>query len=246
MSGQDRTTQLEARVADLQQTILVMESFARAASHDLRTPINALSGLLQLFEKKFTADLPADAATYLDHMKRATDQMADLTANLSAHTESAATPMVLERVAMSSVVWAVLDQLQDALETCGAEVAVDGEDFELLAEPTMLCLLLSHLVSNSIAHRAPARPFRLTLRMSQDGHDARIEISDTGTGFDPDKTHAIFAPFQRLTGQIEGTGIDLATCVEICRRHGWEISAYSDGTSGATFTVDFPNVPTPE
>ena len=64
-----------------------------------------------------------------------------------------------------------------------------------------------------------------------------LTITDNGSGFPPGASEAIFLPFRRLNKKVEGTGSGLATCREVCRRHGWTITAHSDGQSGAVFEV---------
>lgn len=63
----------------LQETLLSMEAFAHAASHDLRTPINTMIGALQFFSDHYSAGLPDTAQEFLQHMGRAARQMDQLT-----------------------------------------------------------------------------------------------------------------------------------------------------------------------
>lgn len=231
----------EAQNVTLQRAVLSMETFAHAASHDLRTPINAISGLLQLFDAKFKADLPETAHQYLDHMQRATSQMDQLTTTLMGHARAAAGPIVLERVNLRASVDQVFDGLAHEITAATADVSVRGELVDVMAEPVMLRILLSNLVNNALKYRAEGRlaEVRVDMNTTEDG-GAMLRVSDNGIGFPSDQAQAIFAPFLRLNATVEGNGIGLATCAEICRRHNWAIDAQSDGKTGSQFRVSFP------
>ena len=104
----------------------------------------------------------------------------------------------------------------------------------------MLHILLGNIVSNALEHAAQDRPLRVDLVTQAHEVGAILSITDTGTGFPSEQANSIFAPFRRHKTEVQGTGLGHATCAEICRRHGWDISAHSDGANGATFRIRFP------
>ncbi len=225
----------------LQRHVLSMETFTHAASHDLRTPINAISGLLQLFDAKFKEGLPEAAHQYLDHMQRATAQMDELTNTLMSHARASTAPFALARVNLRSCLEQVFDSLSHEIKDANADITVRGELVDVMAEPVMLKILISNLLSNSLKYRVDERPLQIgvMLKTTEEG-GALMRVIDNGCGFDPDQAQAIFAPFLRLQTAVDGNGIGLSTCAEICRRHGWKIEAESDGKTGSQFSVSFP------
>ena len=233
---------LEAHITELQRAVLSMETFAHAASHDLKTPINTLSAMLTLFGDKFATDLPDQARTYLDHIAAATRQMDTLTTKLLAHARSAAAPMDVTQVSLTPAVNGAIAMLDPALLDAVAPIAVRGPKFDIMAESTMLQILVGNLLTNALKHGGDQRALEVTVITSTVEDGGSLTIVDNGRGFDPNHAHSIFAPFLRLNEAVQGSGLGLATCAEICRRHGWEINAQSDGRSGATFTVHFPSV----
>ena len=237
-----RGQHLEAHITSLQNSVMSMETFAHAASHDLKSPINALSGLLDLFGQKFGADLPDAATPYLIHMQNAVVQMDALTTKLLAHAQSSAAPMTMSRVNLHEAVDIALNLLDPRLRGKAQDISLTGPEVDLMAEPTMLQILLGNLVTNALKHGDVDRPLRIQLVTRADGTGAALSVTDSGTGFAPDQADAIFAPFARLNTDVQGSGLGLATCAEICRRHNWEISAASDGRSGAKFNIRFPAV----
>ena len=76
----------------------------------------------------------------------------------------------------------------------------------------------------------------------------QLTVQDNGIGFEEEYNEQIFAPFQRLhgRGEYEGTGIGLAVCRKIARRHGGDITVSSAPGQGSTFTVTLPASPPAE
>ena len=222
----------------LQETLLSMEAFAHAASHDLRTPINTLTGSLQYFLQHYANGLPEQAQEFLRHMTRAASQMDRLTAELLAHSVSTSAKINVQEIAILDAVSEARASLEQELEACGGILRVTGSGFNLHADPTLLHLVLTNLLSNAIKYRHPERPLKINIRLSGGGRNQwQLSVSDNGTGFDPEEKHLIFQPFHRAHREIEGNGIGLSTCMEICRRHNWKFTADGNPGEGAILTI---------
>lgn len=238
--ARDTVQRLEAAHLDLNKSLLSMEAFAHAASHDLKTPINTMSGLLELFETNYAADLPDKAQTYLAQMQRAVSQMHDMTRDLLDYAKSTNHDVKAEPVDLSKVALQVLSDFETQRQETGAEFELHTSDLSLMAEPILLNILLSNIISNALKYRSPDRKPVIVVRIEADLlNKGQISISDNGIGFDPADAEKVFVQFQRLDTDRAGTGIGLATCAEICRRHGWQISATAEVDKGAEFVVKF-------
>ncbi|WP_299376595.1 HAMP domain-containing sensor histidine kinase [uncultured Tateyamaria sp.] len=238
LETQGKLTELEARHAALQQVMIATEAYAHTASHDLRTPLNTLSGLLQMFDVKFGADLPERAAEYLSYMSRAVEQMDKLTHDFLDHARSASVELEREPVDLVAQARTAVADLEADFEATGTSWEITGTANPVMAEPTLVRMLLSNLLTNSLKYRHPDRSGHIDITLTE-GDEGLVEmvVRDNGCGFDPGASEAIFLPFRRCNTDVEGTGIGLATCREVCRRHGWTITAQSDGETGATFTI---------
>lgn len=222
----------------LQETLFSMEAFAHAASHDLRTPINTMIGALQFFSDHYSAGLPNTAQEFLQHMARAARQMDRLTTQLLDHSVSTSSRISFQEIAMEEAVSEACASLQQETQACGAQVRIEGNGTALQADPTLLHLLLTNLLSNAIKYRDPARPLKITIRMEGTGREEwTLSVADNGIGFDPQERHRILQPFHRVHREIDGNGIGLSTCAEICRRHSWHLLADGEPGKGAVFTI---------
>jgi signal transduction histidine kinase len=79
----------------------------------------------------------------------------------------------------------------------------------------------------------------LSVKTGLRGQDTvSVEIADTGSGIDPKQLDEIFDAF--VTTKPQGSGLGLAICRRIIENHGGQLTASSDGKSGATFRFDLP------
>ena len=238
----DQIEQLKSTNAGLDQLLQSMEAFAQAASHDLRTPISTIMGLVDVFEMKFQDKLPKTALEYLEQMRRAAQQMSNLTNNLLDHARSSTTQIAVEPVSIKSTVNDVVTHLDFIIKDVDGVVELIGDDFEVAADSTFLQILMRNLISNSLKYKAPSRKLLVKVRLERGTDSNRVIVQDNGIGFDQSKAAGIFKPFHRLNSVAEGHGVGLSTCAEVCHRHGWSISAHAVVDVGAAFTVDFPSV----
>lgn len=245
MNERRRTTRenllrLEAAHLELQQSLLSVEAFSRAASHDMRTPLNTLSGMLELFALRFAAELPEDAQDYLKTMGRAVTHMTHLTDTLLEHARSTTPDLNAEPVSVRPIARQVCLELDPQIEAVQGRVEMSGESFTVMAEPMLLTVLLTNIVSNALKYRATERPpvVRFHFEPGAAGR-GRMSISDNGIGFSEQSAKDIFMPFKRLDRARDGSGIGLATCAEVCHRHGWTIEAHGEEGVGAQFVITF-------
>lgn len=224
----------------LQETLLSKEAFVHTASHDLRTPISTLTGSLHYFWEHYADGLPETAREFLQHMTRATRQMDRLTTELLEHSVSASARSNVQEIAARDAVSETCASLAHELQACGGKIRINGDGFPMHADPTLLHLVLINLLSNAIKYRHPERSLQITIDLSGAGRDQwKMSVADNGTGFNQEDRHLILQPFHRAHREIEGSGIGLSTCAEICRRHNWLLTADSEPGKGAVFTISF-------
>jgi signal transduction histidine kinase len=82
---------------------------------------------------------------------------------------------------------------------------------------------------------------RIQVERAEEGKPLKVHVSDNGIGFDMRHKGLVFEPFRRLhpRERYAGTGMGLAICAAIARRHGWELDADSIPGEGSRFTIDF-------
>ena len=117
------------------------------------------------------------------------------------------------------------------------QLAVNGREHTVEADPTALRQVFSNLMRNSKEAEAPGKPMAITASAEDKGNLIVVRISDNGSGIPPDKLSKIFIPF--FTTKAEGTGLGLALVHRIVTDHGGAVSVTSS-EAGTSFTVSLP------
>ena len=136
---------------------------------------------------------------------------------------------------VSRLFQAQLSSRQASLIECKLELADHVRP--IAADPDLLHRALSNLILNAMD--AMPEGGTLTLRTSQNGNRAKIEVSDTGQGLTPEECERLFTPY--YTNKEHGTGLGLAIVQSVISDHGGKISVRSEPGAGATFSIELPS-----
>jgi signal transduction histidine kinase len=233
---------LERRVAERTEKLLEanrdLEEFARSAAHDLRSPVRTASNMVQLVQRRFQGQLPAEATGMLRTAAEGLHRLAALVDELLSYQKlalSEAPP--LTSVDLQGAVREAEGGLRSVLEETRATIHV-GELPWVLGDEGQLRRLFQNLIENAVKFRRQDQPPVVEIDASSHGPEWIISVRDNGVGFDPEYAAAIFMPFRRLHGpEVPGSGIGLALCARIAERCGGRIWAESSSHSGSAFFV---------
>jgi two-component system sensor histidine kinase KdpD len=225
-----RDAEVRATTEELRNALL------SAVSHDLRTPLGAITGMATELRER----APADEREALDTIVHEAARLGRILQNLLAVTkvEAGAEPR-REWMPVEELVGAALARLDETL--AGRTVAVDV-DGVLLAhvDPILGELLLVNLVDNAAKHTPPSAPIELSARRTSSA--AVIEVADRGPGLPPGTDRLIFERFFRAAPRgTRGTGLGLAVCRGIAIVHGGTIEAIRRDGGGTVFRVVLPD-----
>jgi PAS domain S-box-containing protein len=231
---------LEARVhertKELQFLNQELDAFSRTAAHDLKNPLNAISGLIQLLQLKHDTALGADGQRLTMHMDRAARGMSVLVNDLLALSRVSMHELQPTRVCLSELARPVVDELR-AREPDRQVVFIAPPQLVAQADAGLMRSLLTNLIDN--AWKYSGKRADAVIEIGGDVADGRsvFFVRDNGVGFNPALASKLFKPFQRLhaTSDFHGTGVGLSTCQRIVVRHGGEIWAESAPGQGSTF-----------
>ncbi len=233
---QDRTAELEAANKDL-------DDFASSVSHDLRTPLRAIKGLVEILLKDPAAALTPEAQRSIGLVYRGSCEMEQLIDSIMAFSRLGHLSPAREQVDLAALGREVFRDL-----TAGRPAGSVVFDVKPLApvngDPVLLRQVLVNLLANALKFTRDAKPAVIELRMEQSGDDgaAVYFVRDNGVGFDMEEAERLFVMFQRLTHgeEFEGSGVGLAMVRRIIERHGGQVWAESPAGGGATFFFTLP------
>ena len=233
--------ELEHANQELEAANRSLEHFTTIASHDLRSPLATVHGLLETLARHPAGSLGASDP---DLIERATERTAGLLATvdgLLALSRVRGATVTMRSVDLGQLLDEVLDTLSTEIEQVDATVE-RGSLPTLHADPVLLRVLLQNLLSNAMRFRHPQRPLFITVDVERHGDLWELSVIDNGRGFDPTEHDTIFELFGRTVEgrQHEGAGVGLATCRQIAEHHGGTIHAESL-TQGSRFVVALPD-----
>ncbi len=222
-----------------------LDTFIYTASHDLKSPIANIDGLLEALSEQLPEEARnAEPVPYLfSLMKGAVERFQLTIAQLSDITKlQLVQQQPAEIVDLAAVVEAVRLDLAPSLTASEAQLLLDVEDRPTLRfAPKNLRSIVYNLVSNAVKYRHPDRPpvVRLRCRPGAPG-TVVLEVQDNGLGLSDQQQAKLFGIFQRLHTHVEGSGIGLYTVKKIVDNAGGSIAVRSEVGVGTTFTVTLP------
>ena len=196
-------------------------------SHDLRTPLTAISGYLQLLQGQ---DLPPDTRRYLEQIGGRTQAMKRLTEELFRYSVVVSEEnLAREPVDLRRAVEEALLSFCGALEGRGIEpqVRLPAEKVERLLDPAAVNRVLGNILTNALKYSAG--DLEVTLEES-----GRLTFSNSAPGLDPVAAGRLFDRFYTVEAARNSTGLGLSIAKELTQRMGGSIGAE---LHGGTLTV---------
>lgn len=229
-------TELEQTKNELELRNKELSQFAYIASHDLKTPLNNVSSLLQIIE----GQLDEETNKILSLISDSTERMRVLIDDLLEYSSIGKLKEMIN-VDCNRLVELIQQDFQTIIKETNTAIEI-GELPIVKGYETELRLLFQNLISNAI-------------KFSKSGISPKIEISaeekdgwtfsikDNGIGVADEHKDKVFNIFQRLhaKSEYEGTGIGLAHCKKIIELHKGRIWINSEPGDGTTFYFTIPN-----
>jgi two-component system sensor histidine kinase KdpD len=235
----------EARVASLRaRTEEIRSSLLSAVSHDLRTPLAAITGAgsaLRLDQGKIRSAQRSELVeTVCDEAARMDRLIGDLLDMVRLET---GTPVAKrEWVPLEELVGPALERLEDRLAGCVVRVDLPANLPLLSVDPVLFEHLFYNLIENAVKHAAG--PIDVSARADEGW--VQIEVADRGPGLPPGTERSVFEKFYRGPGARDpGMGLGLSICRSIVQIHDGSISAENRSDGGALFRIRLPMLERP-
>jgi PAS domain S-box-containing protein len=235
--------ELRSKTDALQRSNADLERFAYSVSHDMRQPLRAVSGHLQLLQRSMKDKLDDDERENmnfaLDGAKRMDSMIVSLLDYSRVGRKTEAKAWMQSRDALEDA----LGFLEPMVRDSAADVSVSGEWPQVYASRDEMVRLFQNLVGNALHYHEKDQPPRVEVESGVDGGTWRVTVRDHGIGIDPSQLDRLFQFFSRLQSRarFDGTGMGLALCRRIVEHHGGRIRAESGGEGrGSTFVFELP------
>jgi signal transduction histidine kinase len=234
------------RTAKLKETVDDLQSFSYSIAHDMRAPLRAMGTFAQLLMEEIpAASTSPEAKMYFERIVIGAARLDNLINDALNYTKAALQEFPLQEVDLSKLMRGLLDTYPN-LHAENTSIDIGGNLPIVLGNESLLTQCFSNLLGNAVKFVAPGvRPKVLVWSEAKDGF-ARIWVEDNGIGIPKHAQPRLFAMFQKLDNQYEGTGIGLAIARKVVERMGGKIGVESEPDRGSRFWVELRVAPKKE
>lgn len=243
--NQDEILDLAITINELlnrvEQAIQHQKQFASDASHEMRTPVAAIKGNLEVLIRK-----QREPQQYVDEIKKVivqTNRLENLLEQLLhlSRLESGASMPRTEQVSLLPMIQSIYETYKFELQAKHIDAKCQIPELCLVfADRVYLELILKNLISNAIKYGKENGSIAATW----DAERNTLHLADTGIGIAPENLEHVFNRFYRVdssrSNEIPGNGLGLAIVKKIAEMQEIQISIQSEVGVGTTFSLIFP------
>jgi two-component system OmpR family sensor kinase len=215
--------------------------FTADASHELRSPLTALRGEVELALRRDRS--PEEYRRVLSSALEEAERLSGMAENLLtlARSDAGAIQPRLAQLDLAERVRGVIERLAPRAAARGVDLKVTGdEDLSIVGDSALLDRLIWNLAENAIKFGSAGG--RVDVCLEARNGDAWLVVADDGPGIPKDDLDRVFERFYRARGAVdpEGSGLGLAIVRAIAMAHGGEAIAANGPEGGASFSVRLP------
>ncbi|MFL5747478.1 MAG: ATP-binding protein [Niastella sp.] len=228
----------------LERTNKELEEFAYISSHDMKSPITSLIGMLTLIQQKEAVqpgkqhlfELAVNSARQMQKTINALNEIIAFRKTLKVEREKINLEEALEEVKL---------RIYDMISSSGAEIQADFTGCRFVHYPAVhLKSIFQNLLTNAIKYKQHGHPPKIDITTSCEDKFLVLEVKDQGMGIDMDLyKDKLYGLFQRFHTHVEGSGIGLHMIYSIVESYGGKIYIESEVNKGTTFKIYLANGP---
>ena len=228
--GRDEISELAVALERMRDEIAATDASRRAfvanASHELRTPVFALSGFLELLVDEDDEAMRAQfLATMQDQVERLTKLATDLL-DLS-RLDAGKVPLEHEPIELAAVAERITRDLTPLAAKRGATLVVEAAPAMALGDEARIGQITRVLIDNAMRHNPVGVEIEVSTALTES--TAAIVVADSGPRIPEAEVAAIFTRFSRGAGAGEGSGLGLAIAGELAARMGGRLRLDQSG-----------------
>ncbi|MEX1188203.1 MAG: HAMP domain-containing sensor histidine kinase [Bacteroidia bacterium] len=235
-----RTRQLKETNASLKRINEDLDNYVYAASHDLKSPVNNMEGLIDLL-KSDLADNKMPSEFLVEKIEESVKRVQNTIAKLTDVIKLQKSPYDdQESNNLNHLIDEILVDNSQIIEKFDAEIIRELDMDTFFYSKSGLKQILYNLIINSIKYSHPDRKPKIMVRFYVHAMRVCLEVEDNGLGIDLEKYgDRMFVLFKRLHEHVEGSGIGLYSIKQLITKKGGTIKVSSELGKGSKFSVVF-------
>jgi|GEM_PF-607071 len=216
--------------------------FISVLGHELKAPLNAVDGYLDLMVSPAVGELPPEyhemvesSLVRLEYMRKLIDDLLDLTRIESGQKQRQLQELDIVALARESV-----DMLAQQAGKRAIDIVLHNrEPVKMVADRTEIAMIFNNLVSNAVKYNRDQGT--VDVEVGREGNTVTICVKDSGIGMSEEEVGRLFGEFVRIknrkTRGIHGSGLGLSIVKKIVALYHGETKVESESDIGSTFTV---------
>jgi PAS domain S-box-containing protein/excisionase family DNA binding protein len=232
---------------EAQEAVRVRDAFLAIASHELKNPLTALLGNIQLLQRRATREADLTPERVQRSLQVAADQATRLNQMIAAlldisRLEGGQLTLTCAPLDLCALVRKVVAEVQPTLTQHTLTCATPDAPLIIEGDALRLEQVLQNLIGNAIKYSP--RGGLVSVRIERQSEWASVDVSDQGIGIPQDALAKLFERFYRASnvdgGGIAGIGVGLYVVKEIVTLHGGKVAVMSQEGEGSTFSICLP------
>jgi PAS domain S-box-containing protein len=218
------------------------DDFLQSLTHDLRTPMTAVRGYLQVLGEEMAGPMNDEQKKIVRIMENASTKLLHIVSNLldSAKMSAGKLRLNIADCNLRQILPATVEIFHT--EASRKKITLTLDMPEQMSYIKLDAHLLERVITNLIGNAVKFTPDGgfITLKVIELADRIQAQVIDTGSGMSPEFLNRIFKKFEQASGTRGGTGLGLSICKFVVDAHYGEISVRSKQGEGTTFTFTIP------
>ena len=234
---------LVRELASLREVDRAKSEFMATMSHDFRSPLTVVRGVLELLLSERTGSLNERQRELAGRAERNVHRLEEFAEDVleMARIEQGAVSLEVEEVDLTALVREVVDDHRAVSDPRQQPIALYADDGLVVAgDASRIRQILANLLSNAIKYAPAGSP--ITVTAARDATAVRVRVSDRGPGVPRDDRERIFEPFTRgrRAGKVAGVGLGLSIARSFAELHRGSLRYEDVAGGGAAFVLSLP------
>ena len=233
-------TETKENLLELQKVNFELDNFVYHASHDLRSPLRSILGLVNLLRMEETTK---DQQNCIELIEGSIKRMDKLVVDLLSISRNNRVNDPQTHLSFVTEINNSITNFYHASKNSNLNIVVQVfQAVPFVSDLTRIRIILNNLISNAIKYRSFDREqsfIKITVRVNEE--KAVIVIEDNGEGIPESKVSSIFDMFVRASESSEGSGLGLYIVKDVIQKLNGKIELVSEENRGTTFTLEIPN-----
>lgn len=243
----EKNRKLAERTLHKQNKMLVkvnqeLDRFVYSTSHNLRSPLMSVLGLLNISRKEVENKDYSRLPEYFDMMSASVEKLDNTLKEIVDYSKNARAEVRIEKIDLHETINKCLENLRylEGSDEIKKEVIIDGGNV-IYCDPDRLNVVLINVLSNAIKYRDTNKENQtLSITVHSYPYKTSISIQDNGVGIFPNYVDKVFDMFYRASDRSNGAGLGLYIVKETIDKLGGKISIDSEIETGTMVEIDIP------